>query len=181
VMAGLVLGAIGVLLARLSLQLLGAESEALEGGVLYLRVLMGGVIFLMINFSTNAIFRALGDMITPLKIASCVNVLNIFFSYILIFGAGPCPAFGVMGVAMGTILARAIGSLLAIRLLRKPDRLVRVSLLRRLDTSMCRGILSVGLPSGFAGFFRNGARILFFRILAVTAAGTTAVAAATIG
>ncbi|MBN2327784.1 MAG: MATE family efflux transporter [Candidatus Omnitrophica bacterium] len=180
-LAGVVLGAVGVWLARPSLLLLGAESQALEGGTLYLRVLMGGVVFLMINFSTNAIFRALGDMVTPLKIASWVNVLNVIFSYVLIFGVGPCPAFGVMGVAMGTILARAVGSVIAIQMLRKPGRLVRVSMRARWDLSIYRGILSVGLPSGFAGFFRNGARILFFRILAVTAAGTTAVAAATIG
>lgn len=161
--------------------LLGAKNGVLVDGVEYLQVLMGGVVFLMINFSTNATFRALGDTVTPLKIASFVNVLNVVFSYALIFGIGPLPAFGVMGVALGTILARFVGAVWGIYLLTRKDRTVRIRMNDTQDISLYRNILKIGLPSGFAGFFRNGARILFFRLVAMTSLGTIAVTVASIG
>ncbi len=179
--SGLVIGVIGVLLARYSLILLGAEANALHDGTDYLRILMGGVVFLMIGFSTNGVFRALGDAYTPLKIATLVNGLNILFSYVFIFGYGPIPAYGVMGAAIGTVIARLIGSAIAVYILMKRSRKVRITLNKGFSLSIFKQILDIGLPSGFSGFFRNGARILFFRILATTSAGSVAVAVAAIG
>lgn len=181
VYAGVVIGAAGIWLAHSTLALLGAEGETLQEGTAYLRVLMAGVVFLMINFSTNGIFRALGDTVSPLKISMQINVLNVVFSYAFMFGPFFFPACGVMGAAIGTVIARAIGAGMAIGQLSKKNRLVRISLGGKQKISFFRGILDIGLPSGFAGFFRNGARILFFHILAVTVAGTTAIAVASIG
>lgn len=39
-----------------------------------------------------------------------LNVLNIFFNYILIFGKFGFPALGIMGAALGTLLAQALGT-----------------------------------------------------------------------
>ncbi|MBI1388886.1 MAG: MATE family efflux transporter [bacterium] len=179
--AGLVLGVIGALMARTGLLALGAMPSVLYHGVPYLRILLSGVVFMMINFSTNAVFRAVGDTVTPLKIALLVNALNVVFDYVLLFGIGPLPAFGVSGIAVGTLLARAIGGALAIMILLSPQREVGIKPAFPLDWSVLRDIFHIGVPSGFSGFFRNGARILFIGILASTAIGTTAVAAAAVG
>ncbi len=182
IVAGIGLGVIGALTARIFLLALGAEPDVLYHGEPYLRLLLGGVVFLMINFSTNAVFRAMGDTKTPLKIALLVNVLNVGFNYIFLFGLPPIiPAFGVSGIAIGTLLARAIGGILAIRLLMKPSRPVHLKVSPFIDFSILRQIFNVGVPSGVSGFFRNGARVLFIGIIASTVAGTTAVAAAAIG
>ena len=45
-------------------------------------------------------------------INTIVNILNIIADYILIFGLGPIPAMGIVGTAIGTVLARLIGSIL---------------------------------------------------------------------
>lgn len=179
--SGILFGLLGVVLSSPILYFLGAREGVLENGTAYLQILMGGVIFLMINFSSNAIFRALGDTKTPLKIATLINALNVVFSYVLIFGFGCIPRLGVQGAALGTVLARAIGGLLAIYRLTRPDRSVRLSLQKPIYREDFRRILNIGLPSGFSGFFRNGARILFFRILAFTSMGSSAIAVATIG
>jgi putative MATE family efflux protein len=181
ILAGIVFGLLGFLLARPSLVLMGAEDEVLRFGAGYLQILLGGVIFLLINFCTNAIFRALGDSKTPLKIAALINLLNILFNYMFMFGFWLIPPFGVSGLAIGTILARLIGSILSLRILTDRNRIVRLHYGATLQFSIFRQLIRIGLPSGVSGFVRNGARILFFRLIAGTAAGTAAVAAATIG
>ncbi len=180
-LSGLLFGAAGYGLAHFLLRLLGAEGEVLRSGTAFLKVLMGGVIFLMINYTTNAVFRAQGDTKTPMKIAMVSNALNIGFSYLLIFGWGIIPGMGVMGAAAATILARFIGAVWAVWILTNPHRPVCFAFRSRLDWRLFHRILDIGLPSGFSGFFRNGARILFFSILASTSRGSDAVAVATIG
>ena len=179
--AGLLLGAIGAVLAPVFLFALGAQPDVLNHGVPYLRILLGGVVFLMINFSTNGIFRALGDAKTPLKIALLVNLLNVLFDYLFLFGIGPFPAMGVKGIAVGTLLARAIGGGIAIWLLCQKTRLVHIDWKHGVHQEIFREILRIGLPSGFSGFLRNGARIVFIGILASTTFTTLAVSAAAIG
>lgn len=180
ILAGIGLGILGALLAEPSLLSLGASADVLVHGVPYLQVLLGFVVFLMINFSTNATFRALGDAKTPLKIAVLVNALNIVFTYVFLFGAFGIPAMGVTGIAIGTVAARAIGGFIAIAMLMRHPK-VKLNLSAGLNGPIVSRLLAVGLPTGLSGFLRNGARIVFIGILASTVPGTLAVTAATIG
>lgn len=180
VMAGLVLGVAGAFFAYPSLLLIGAKDEVLKLGTDYLQILLGGVIFMLINFATNGIFRAVGDAKTPLKIALFINGLNVLISWLLMHGVWIIPPYGISGIAMGTILARAIGAVLALRILLDRSRQVRLSFYTPFQSDPLWQILRIGFPAGLSGFLRNGARIIFFAILASTVAGTTALAAASI-
>ncbi|MGI6456639.1 MAG: MATE family efflux transporter [bacterium] len=181
VVSGLFIGIIGIFISQPLISSLGASQMVVEQGTAYLQVLMAGVLFMMINFSTNAVFRALGDTRTPLKIAITVNIFNVIFSYTLLNGIWIFPPLGVVGIALGTVIARMIGSYWGLVLLSDRERQVRVQFRASFDRDIFKRILSIGVPSGFSGFFRNGARIMFFAIIAATEAGTTAVAAATVG
>ena len=46
-----------------------------------------------------------------LKILVIIHVLNIAFSYTLIFGVGPVPAYGLSGAATGTVMAMYCGAM----------------------------------------------------------------------
>ena len=179
--AGLVFGMVGVYTAKPALQLLRAEDLVLRYGTDYLHVLMGGVVFMLINFSTNAVFRALGDTKTPLKIALFINGFNAAFDYLFLFGFWIVPPLAVMEIAVGTILARAIGAMVSLWILLDRRRTVRIRIDTRLEPLLVQNLLQVGLPSGIAGFVRNGARLVFLGLIASTGAGTAAVAAAAIG
>ncbi len=181
IISGIGFGAVGVAIAYHSLYLMGAKGDTLSSGTAYLQVLLGGVTFMLINFSNNAIFRALGDAKTPLKISGLINFLNVCFNYAFAFGFWFIPAYGVMGLAIGTVLSRAIGGIIGLYILTDRNRQVRVKLFIRPHAEILRRLLQIGLPSGISGFIRNGARILFFSIIAATSAGAAAVAAATIG
>ncbi|MFQ5927159.1 MAG: MATE family efflux transporter [Terriglobia bacterium] len=118
----------GYLLSRPLLVWLHASAETLAHGEPYLRVYFAGIVFLWGNFVGTAIFRGSGDATTPLKLALCVNLLNVVLNYMFIFGAGPLPAFGVQGAAMGTVAARACGALAYLGSLLRGTRHVRLRL-----------------------------------------------------
>lgn len=179
----LAIAALGNVLTLPFLRGLGAQDQVLRLAEPYLRVVFCGVVFMLPNFIVAAVFRGAGDMLTPLKIAAGLNGVNILANYLFIFGIGPFPRLEVTGAAVGTIIARGVGLLWGLTLLSGGRARVhirwRVSPV--IDLSMMRRILRVGVPSAVQGLFRNGARILFFRIVAGSGMMTAATAALTIG
>ena len=115
-------------------------------------------------------FRGAGDMLTPLKIAVVINLLNMILNYLFIFGPGPFPALGVKGAAVGTVSARGLGGLVAVLVLSRPGGRIRVRWANgfRLRWDLLRRMFRIGLPAAGAGLFRNGARVLFFWVVART-------------
>lgn len=174
----------GVVVGREFLILLGARDSVLDQGSPYLRLMLGGSSLMMLNFAVAFIFRGAGDALTPLKIAVGVNVINVVGNWLFIFGIGPFPRLGVTGAAVGTLVARAAGATVGVALLTTGWYRVRLRFAGGaglVDFSLIRRILNIGLPAAAQGFFRNGARVLFFRIVAGSALGTTATAALTVG
>ena len=181
---GVAIGIPGVLWARQFLALLGARGPVLIQGSPYLRLMLAGSSLMMLNFAVAFIFRGAADAVTPLKIAVGVNLTNVVGNWLFIFGIGPFPRLGVAGAAVGSLVARAFGAIVGIALLTTGWYRVRLRFARGaglVDFSLIRRILNIGLPAAGQGFFRNGARVLFFRIVASSALGTTATAALTVG
>ena len=68
----------------------------------------------------TGIVLGVGKTKISLILLLCVNLLNVLFNYLLIFGIGPFPAMGVAGAALGTVIARGIGSLAGIWIVMTP-------------------------------------------------------------
>jgi len=180
---GLALGSLGFVFTPSCLSWIGARAEVLHHGVPYMRILFAGMVFLMTNFAIRALLLGAGDSLTPLKIAAFANIINVVADYVLIFGVGPFPKLGVAGAACGSVIARTIAASIGIGVLLSGR--FRVHLMAR-DLcvpmpGMIYRVLRIGVPAGIQGLFRNGARVLLFRIIADTAHATAAVAAASIG
>ncbi|HEM6137770.1 TPA: MATE family efflux transporter [Streptococcus suis] len=108
VFIGLLLGIFSVLAGPIVLTSLGAESEVVQAGGLYLILVGGGAPFLGLMTSLSAILRTLGEPRFPMYISLLLNVLNALFSAFAVFVLHA----GVAGVALGTILSRLIGCFL---------------------------------------------------------------------
>ena len=89
-------------------------------------------------------------------------MLNAGFNYLFIFGAGPIPALGVTGAALGTIIARF--SMLAMiiafdkssgRLEEMRSAVARFEIPERL--AVLRDLVKLGLPTAFILLFEVGA------------------------
>ncbi len=183
VLMGVVIAVVGVWLSGHVFSAMGTEEAVSRHGKPYMRLLLAGMVFTMINFTVAAAMRGAGDALTPLKIALVVNVLNVLGNYLFIFGPGPFPRLGVPGAAIGTLIGRFTGAMIGVWLLTWGGSVLRCNWKRgfKPDFALIRKMLRVGLPSAVQGIFRNGAYVLFFGIVAASTAGTVAVAALTVG
>jgi putative MATE family efflux protein len=178
----LLIGGIGIIVTPTLFRLLGATPEVAAAGGLYLRILFLGVMAPVLDFTIASTMRGGGDAISPLRITAGAVVLNIFGNYILIFGPGPLPAFGIAGAAASTVFARGAAAWWGWRTLRSGTRSLSVTSGDwKPDFDMMRRVLRIGVPSAFEGFMRAGSSVVFIGIIARTAEGATAVAAHTVG
>lgn len=184
VILALALSVVGYLLSEPLLRLLGGggDPRAVVLGTDYLQIIFLGTVFLALNLVVNSLMQGVGDTVTPLAITAGANVLNIGLNYLLMFGPGPLPAYGVAGAALGTLLARLVASVWGIWVLYSGRNIVTILPgSYRPDRAVFRELLAIGVPSGLQGVARNGAQVFVLGIVTATAAGTYGAAALAIG
>lgn len=132
----------GVLGAPLFLRLLGSPADVLGDAALYLRILMGGMLFPILYNMYTAYLRALGDSRGPLYILVFSTLLNtaldLFFVVRLRMGVG--------GVAAATVIAQTVSAALCFLYARRRAPLLRVSRLV-FDRGVFRSILRYSVPA----------------------------------
>jgi len=184
ILLSLVLTGLGIISARPLMMLAnsGGAAQAVELGTAYLQVFFIGTPFLVLNMVLNRLMQGAGDTVTPLRLTGSINILNIFLNYIFMFGIGPIPAYGVVGAAIGTILSRAIGAAIGFAIIYSGRNVIKILAgSYRPHWQMFVDILSIGVPSGIQGLFRNGSRLLVISIVTSTEIATYGAAALAIG
>ena len=147
-LTGLLCMAIGLIVSRPVLRLLGDKGNILELATLYTRIYFIGVPFIALSNYLIAIFRAKGDTSTPLAILSLTGLLNVGMNLFFVLVCG----MSVDGVAWATVIANVASTLLlALRLMRDTG-VCRLDLKKlRLDRTAVREIIRDGLPAGVQG------------------------------
>lgn len=82
------------------------DIRVIEAGASYLRIMSIGYIFYAITNCTIMILRSVKTVKISLVVYTISLVVNAFFNWIFIFGKFGVPALGVMGAAVGTVIAR---------------------------------------------------------------------------
>ena len=106
VLISLVLGLFSVIGAQPILRLLGAKGQVLNLSFIYLSLVGGLIILLGLMTTFGAFMRAAGNTKTPMWASFFTNLLNLIFSVTFIF----LFHLGVLGTALGAVLARLIGA-----------------------------------------------------------------------
>lgn len=104
----LLLGLLSLLFGRQMLDLLGTEKAVAEAGGLYLALVGGTIVLLGLMTSFGALVRVTRNPRFPMYVSLLTNVLNALFSALGIYVF----RLGIVGVALGTVLARLVGVLI---------------------------------------------------------------------
>ncbi|MGA7871230.1 MAG: MATE family efflux transporter [Candidatus Binatus sp.] len=137
-----------IMFAHPLMGLFQVRGEMADMGARYLQVVMLSEPFQGIFLMCAAALRGAGDTRTPLWIGGIIDVLAIFLNYVLIFGKLGCPALGVDGSAVATLLAIAFGGVLFFYALSIEGMVLNLRWQRLWpDFGLGRRILSVGNPA----------------------------------
>lgn len=178
-----VLAPLGYFLAPQLLSFINAAPEVQAEALPYLRIMFLFSFGMLTFFLLGGALRSAGDAHTPLRFGIALTVLNIVFNVILIRGLGPIPAFGTAGAAMGTVLAGALLSIVAIFRLWSGRWVVGFPRGQGWapDFGIIRSLFRFGLPTGLQGVAMNIGGVLLLRYVGSLAESAAAQAAYAIG
>jgi putative MATE family efflux protein len=153
-------------------------------GIAFCRVRFLGIVPMVLTASLKSFYDGIGRTHVHMIVAIVMNILNVLFCWVLVFGKAGFPALGVQGSAWGAVLSAGVGTLLIIfYTLKKRDRgLFHVYRLDNLDLAVGKRLATLSVFSGFATVVVMTGFGLFLRIPAHLdkiegAAGTNAAAA----
>jgi len=148
IIAGVFVGIVGFVLARIMLSLMGSPEDVIDQSTLYLRIIFVGMPAQMIYNFGAAILRAVGDTKRPLYFLSFSGAVNVVLNliFVIVFH------MGVAGVALATIISQVLSAFLIVQCLMRSDgsfRLIPSEL--KIHKDKLREILRIGLPAGLQG------------------------------
>lgn len=171
--AGVILGALVFFSAEhlMRLMMIASENpdpEIIRLGTMYLRIvaLAEPLTFTMMN--SYAILQGAGNMRAPLYIMGFANLLNVVFDYLLIFGIGFFPKWGVAGAAIATAGSKNLAAIIALLFLFSKSSPIRLSLKDsfRPQRQRIQEIMDIGLPSAGEQLVRSSGQLVFSMLVA---------------
>lgn len=103
---GFVVIAITIPLATPIFKLYHASGDVLEFAKSYYQIRAWGYPITLATFILFGVFRGLQNTTWAMQISLIGGLVNLIADYILIFGFGPIPSFGVEGAAYGSLIAQ---------------------------------------------------------------------------
>lgn len=130
-------------------QAMQLEDESARLAQRYLEIIAPVVPLIMLEQVAAACLRGAGDTWTGFLAKAVVNLLNMFFSTVLVTGWGPFPQLGWEGLAIGTAIGHGGGGLILIVVLLRGRAGLRLSWQSLLPhRELLWRILRIGLPGG---------------------------------
>lgn len=182
-LAVLVMAPVGWFLSPSLLVLVNAAPAVRADALPYLRTMFVGGVGMMMFFLLGGALRAAGDARTGLRLGIAMTLINIGLNVVFIRGLGPIPAMGVMGAALGTVIAglavsaygftRLLSGHLVIHWERGMDW--------RWDWKIIKQLFRFGLPAGIQGIAMNIAGVMLLRFIGSLATSAEAQAAYAVG
>lgn len=157
---------------RLILNTLFADAEALvmNNALSYMRVVLWSYLPLAMTSVAFGILRGAGDTRTPMLVSILMNLFNVVFSYVLIYGLHinlglfkiQTPAYGIGGAATGITLARLVGLLLIMIPIFRGSKEIQLTSWRHFafHKLMQKRIFQLGIPAGAEQLMFNGGKLI---------------------
>ncbi len=142
---GIAVGAIGFIVCRPLLLLMGTQADVIDSAVLYMRISFAGFPLVAIYNFSSAVLRAIGDTKRPMLFLVVSGFINVVLNLVFVIKFH----MGVAGVAVATIIAQTVSGFLTVRWLMRVDGSYKFYISKlRIHKSECVSIVRVGIPAG---------------------------------
>lgn len=145
---GLVLMLIGMISARMVLELSGTPKSVMREALLYIRIYFGSIPFMMIYNFGSATLRSYGDTRRPMYYLILSGTVNVILNLFLVI----CFHLGVEGVAIATLISNVLSAaLVLVHLYRKEDEFRFRFVHMKIEKEVLKKVLVIGIPAGIQG------------------------------
>ena len=145
---GLVLMLIGMISARMVLELSGTPKSVMREALLYIRIYFGSIPFMMIYNFGSATLRSYGDTRGPMYYLILSGTVNVILNLFLVI----CFHLGVEGVAIATLISNVLSAaLVLVHLYRKEDEFRFRFVHMKIEKEVLKKVLVIGIPAGIQG------------------------------
>lgn len=147
-LSGILLLALGLLLARPILEAMGAPPDVIDLASRYLRIYFCGMPFIMVYNFGSAIMRSLGDTNRPFYSLLLATLCNLVLDWLFAGVMG----MGVEGVAWATVISNALNAaVMVLFLINEPEPYTLVLSRFKLSKPDFAEMLRIGVPAGLQG------------------------------
>lgn len=177
------ISALMVVFADPIIRLCGSEDLTHDSAVLYFKIIMGGMIFNVIQLGVNSAQRGAGNTRITMRTNLVSNTVNILFNYLLIQGHFGFPALGIRGAALATVLGTVVSSIMSVYSVWKKDTFVSIPYIIENKIRPAFEALKNIVRVGYSVFAEQLLMRIGFMLTAIMAAdqGTAAMAAHQVG
>ena len=145
---GVLLMCLGMLSARVILELSGTPESVMSQALLYIRIYFLSIPFMVIYNFGSAILRSFGDSRRPMYYLILSGTVNVILNLFLVI----CFHLGVAGVAIATVISNVLSSTLAItHLNRRKDEFQFRFRDMKIEKNALKKVLAIGIPAGIQG------------------------------
>ena len=126
-------------------------AETVEGGAIYTAICCCGALGIFVEVLGERLLQSSGRTVYTLLTQGTGAVVNILLDPVFIFGVEwlGIPAMGIAGAAVATVLSQIISAVLVVMVLLRLPTEYTLQLSRiRIDPTLLKRILSVGVPAG---------------------------------
>ena len=142
----------------------------------YYMIVQASIPVLALYSAGAALFRVMGNSKISMYVSLLMNLINVVGNAVLIFGF----RMGVEGVAIPTLVSRAVAAAVMLVLLYRPNLPLQVERVTwKHDPYVVKNILRFGVPNGLESSMFQLGKILLLSTVSVL--GTAAVAANAVG
>lgn len=137
----------------------------------YMSIVGGGMVLTALNVALSTCVRNTGDTRSPMYIAFGMNIVHVILNALFIFGLLGFPKWGLVGVALSTVICGALAIILLLRLFRHAygDKIAWPEFLR-LDLKLLKEIFRMGWPMSVSGGSYNLSQLAIMSLVGIMGA-----------
>ena len=129
-------------------QIKGADAEIMEMGIEYLRTVMIFSFGLLAQIYFERLLTSTGKTLFSMTSQLCGALTNIILDPIMIFGLLGCPAMGVTGAAVATVIGQCVAAVVSFTCNHKFNTEIKIRFQGfRPDIKIIGTIYAIGVPS----------------------------------